>query len=140
MGARGRWRGALTKENSAITELDLTGNMIRDGGARALTEALKVSALSELDLTGNAVGEEDALPRALADQLKAKSALTDELHLSTANSVKVECAWALARALKDKSGLTDVDDHCFLTRAPQNPFLGTAFSVTHEQTEPKEEL
>ena len=99
------------KQNTSLTELDLSSNHISDQGAADLAEALKQNmSLTELNLSANDISAQGAA--ALAEALKQNTSLT-QLNLSqrylSSNSISAQGAAALAEALKQNSSLTQLD-------------------------------
>ena len=85
------------KVNPVLTSLDLRLNSIRDDGAKAIAEALKVNpVLTILDLQWNSIGVEGG--KAIAEALKVNAVLNN-LHLGY-NSIGGDGAKAIVEALK----------------------------------------
>ncbi|GJJ67853.1 hypothetical protein EMPS_00199 [Entomortierella parvispora] len=93
--------GAL-KNNSALADLDLSGNHIKEPGAHALAELLTIrSALSTLKLKHNRIGDDGT--HSLAEALNTNSTFVN-FNLSN-NSTGCNGAIALAEALRTNSTL-----------------------------------
>ena len=94
------------KHNTSLTQLDLSDNDISDQGAADLAEALKQNtSLTQLDLTDNDISAQGAAE--LAEALKQNTSLT-QLDLSD-NDISAQGAVDLAEALKHNTSLTQLD-------------------------------
>ena len=94
------------KVNPVLTNLRLFDNNIGDDGAKAIAEALKVNpVLTNLLLSGNNIGDDGA--KAIAEALKVNRVLTS-LGLSS-NTIGVDGAKAIAEALKVNPVLTKLN-------------------------------
>jgi len=94
------------KVNAVVTTLALGGNYIGGEGAIAISEALKVNAvLTNLNLINNSIGDDGA--KAIAEALKVNAVLTT-LNLGT-NSIRDDGAKAIAEVLKVNAVLTKLN-------------------------------
>ena len=94
------------KQNTSLTQFDLSDNYSSDQGAAALAEALKQNtSLTQLNLSGNDISDQGAA--GLAEALKQNTNLT-RLNLSR-NDISAQGAAGLAEALKQNTSLTQLD-------------------------------
>ena len=93
------------KVNTSLTSLHLSGNRIKDEGAKSLSEALRVNtSVTSLDLNWNSIADEGA--NSLFEALRVNTSLTS-LGLSN-NQIKDEGANSLSEALRVNTSLTSL--------------------------------
>ena len=94
------------KQNTSLTQLNMSDHVISDQGAADLAEALKQNtSITRFNLSYNVISDQGAA--ALAEALKQNTGLT-QLNLS-GNVISAQGAAGLAEALKQNTSLTQLD-------------------------------
>ncbi|XP_015756490.1 PREDICTED: uncharacterized protein LOC107335955 [Acropora digitifera] len=107
------------KVNTSLTSLHLSGNRIKDEGAKSLSEALRVNtSVTSLDLNWNSITDEGAnsLFEALRIKDEGANSLSEALRVNTSltslrlsgNQIKDEGAHSLSEALRVNTSLTSL--------------------------------